>query len=53
MTLVYRQASPGYQCRTTQDEIVAVTDGNNQRLLHYQRLSDQKRIAFPLVLPAL
>lgn len=46
MTLVYKKASPGHHCRSTDEELVVATTSQN-RLLHHVRAAN-KNLNFPL-----
>ncbi|XP_064636779.1 translation initiation factor eIF2B subunit epsilon-like [Lineus longissimus] len=48
MTLVFKQAPPCSQTRCQEEEVILAINTENQKLLHYEKVADQKKMNFPL-----
>ena len=50
MTHIFKQAQFGHRSRSLDDELVLAINPATERLLHYQKTSNLKKLSFPLVL---
>jgi len=49
MTLVLRKSSPNHRLRSPEDDIVIAADPATNRVLHYQRISNERKVHLPMV----
>ncbi|XP_054162967.1 translation initiation factor eIF-2B subunit epsilon-like [Oppia nitens] len=48
MTTVFRRAKPNHRIRSLEDEFVAVVDSETNKILHFERILNNKRLRIPL-----
>ncbi|KAI8482874.1 Translation initiation factor eIF-2B subunit epsilon [Branchiostoma belcheri] len=51
MTMVFREAAPRHHTRSTDDDVVLVTEKDTDRVLHYQMVEGQSKLDLPLMVP--
>ncbi|XP_074650422.1 translation initiation factor eIF2B subunit epsilon-like [Tubulanus polymorphus] len=48
MTMVFKHAPAGHRSRCHEDEVIIAVDKETDQVLHYSKVGDKKKIAFPL-----
>ncbi|XP_019619649.1 PREDICTED: translation initiation factor eIF-2B subunit epsilon-like [Branchiostoma belcheri] len=48
MTMVFREAAPRHHTRSSDDDVVLVTEKDTDRVLHYQMVEGQSKLDLPL-----
>jgi translation initiation factor eIF-2B subunit epsilon len=53
MTTVFRRAEPYHKIRSIEDELVTVVDSETNKILHFERVYNNRRLQIPLVSKAI
>lgn len=49
MTTVFRRAKPYHKIRSLEDELVTIVDSETNKVLHFERVYNNRRLQIPLV----
>ena len=49
MTTVFRSAKPHHRIRSPEDEFVTVVDSQTNKILHFERILNNRKLQIPLV----
>lgn len=49
MTMVFKKAPPGHHTRCKEEEVVMAVENTTNRVVHYRKIGNQKRLEFPVV----
>ncbi|KAJ8297595.1 hypothetical protein KUTeg_024126 [Tegillarca granosa] len=48
MTMVFKKAPPGHHTRCKEEEVVMAVENTTNRVVHYRKIGNQKRLEFPV-----